>query len=252
MSSPLPETAPAQMPSRNFILFTTPVPISSLDDDSKLCPICTEPYVEFEPNSYTSSMVSTSRPDTADSNDFIPECAVKVHLSASSEGKSKLCGHIFGRHCLEQHLNSKGDFRNRCPLCRNVWFETTRNSFQAARDSSPSSSQNLPRPRLSTLLSSSRLRIRNFLRGYTFSESSYASGSVSGSERGDSMLSSRSRLQRSAGFVQQVLNTFEIRDAGREIDVSVSEVEGALDRLYQMLEGPVEERRRDGDSDERS
>jgi hypothetical protein len=66
------------------------------------------------------------------------------------------------------------------------------------------------------------------------------------------MLSSRSRLQRSAGFVQQVLNTFEIRDAGREIDVSVSEVEGALDRLYQMLEGPVEERRRDGDSDERS
>jgi hypothetical protein len=246
MSSPLPETTPAQMPSRNFILFTTPVPISSLDDDSKLCPICTEPYVEFEPNSYTSSMMSTSGPDTAsteaaDSDDFIPECAVKVHLSASSEGKSKLCGHIFGRHCLEQHLNSEGGFRNRCALCRNVWFETTRSSFQPAQGSSRSSSQNLPRPRLSTLLSSSRLRIRNFLRGYTFSESPYASGSVNGSERGDSMLSSRSRLQRSAGFIQQVLDTFEIGDASREIDVSVSEVEVALDRLYQMLEGPVEE-----------
>jgi hypothetical protein len=76
--------------------------------DRRTCPICIEPYIE----------PSTSRPSPKDTYEW----AIRVDISATDAGIRKCCGRIFGRLCLEKHINSPGVWHNKCPLCREEWW----------------------------------------------------------------------------------------------------------------------------------
>lgn len=93
-------------------LFTTPLRLASLDVSDRSCPICREPYVN--PIRGRQSPV-----------DGTEEWAVRVDMIAERSGVRRCCQHVLGRKCLEKHLHSGGPWRNKCPLCRNVWFDTT-------------------------------------------------------------------------------------------------------------------------------
>jgi hypothetical protein len=94
----------------HFILFTTPVYLNSIPLECRTCPICAEPYIE----------PSKSRPNLEDTDEW----AMRVDMSATDAGSRKCCGHIFGRRCLEKHINSHGAWHNKCPLCRQEWWTT--------------------------------------------------------------------------------------------------------------------------------
>lgn len=87
-------------------LIVIPVRLASLEELE--CPICQEPY--SEPN-------RSGQPAGSEQ-----ECAVKVDLLFEWFGRKRCCGHVIGRRCLEKQLNGSGAWRNKCPVCRDVWF----------------------------------------------------------------------------------------------------------------------------------
>jgi hypothetical protein len=89
-------------------LMITPIGVSSLEDTT--CPVCRETYsdppavglnLEPEPES---------------------EWAVSVDYAAEWFGLKKCCGHVVGRCCLEKHLRTRGAWKNKCPICRDIWY----------------------------------------------------------------------------------------------------------------------------------
>jgi hypothetical protein len=83
-------------------LITTAIPLDSLSDPT--CPICHEPYA------------SPSDPNPT------RECAVKIDFIAEWHGFKRCCGHIIGRNCLAKQVHCGRAWRNKCPICRDVWF----------------------------------------------------------------------------------------------------------------------------------
>lgn len=85
---------------------TTPIPLSSIrltgSTDSH-CPICKNPYSDPPSDSVHPEIGAD-----------VPEYAVKVC--------HRPCSHVFGRHCLEQHIRAGMPWSHTCPLCRAVWF----------------------------------------------------------------------------------------------------------------------------------
>ncbi|KAF2727407.1 hypothetical protein EJ04DRAFT_451398, partial [Polyplosphaeria fusca] len=138
------------------------------------------------------------------------EWAVRIDICATASGGSRLCGHVFGRRCLEHHLKSNRAWSNTCPLCRAKWYEPAQ-----ARDTDPSVAAD---PWIA--------------REVVDSDESAATN------RGpDNELSPRGRLQRSAGFLRQVLEAFDVEEGSDQVRYSVEEVERSLERLYRNLEG---------------
>jgi hypothetical protein len=72
------------------------IPTTSIDID---CPICHEPYPEYDQGTATDYAVwpTERQEDTR-------------------------CRHIFGRLCIEQHVRSGRDYSTRCPICRELWI----------------------------------------------------------------------------------------------------------------------------------
>ncbi|KAF2823202.1 hypothetical protein CC86DRAFT_328302 [Ophiobolus disseminans] len=95
----------AQENSKGALLIT---PISLLQLEDPNCPICQEPYSEVPPS-----------PERQGPEE---EWAVSIDMVAEWFGPKKCCGHIMGRKCLEKHLSAAGQWRNKCPLCRDIWF----------------------------------------------------------------------------------------------------------------------------------
>jgi hypothetical protein len=89
-------------------LIITPYSISSPEDTT--CPICHETY--SDPPSTGLNL----GPETEQ------EWAVSVDYAAEWFGHRKCCGHIVGRLCLEKHLNTRGAWKNKCPICRDIWY----------------------------------------------------------------------------------------------------------------------------------
>ena len=87
-------------------LLITPVALSTLED--RACPICHEPYIE-----------ASAKQETQDTTQEWP---VSVDLVAEWFGHKKCCGHVMGRRCLETHLTTPGEWSNKCPICRDIWF----------------------------------------------------------------------------------------------------------------------------------
>lgn len=91
-------------------LIITPIPLSNVEQPE--CPICHEEYI-------APPAPGTNKPAAPRQ-----EWPIKVNLVAEWFGPKHCCGHIIGRHCLELHLNSPGNWRNKCPICRDVWYHT--------------------------------------------------------------------------------------------------------------------------------
>ncbi|KAF2000173.1 hypothetical protein P154DRAFT_576197 [Amniculicola lignicola CBS 123094] len=197
----LPSSTPTRPPPTNLVLFTTPLTLASLAPDCRTCAICHETFGEYRPN------ISFQTQTT------IQEWAVRVEITASPDSSLHLCGHVFGKRCLENHLNSRQPWHNKCPMCRMVWFEYGSEGRKVAA------------PGAGTWVESEVVR-----------EST--TGGLDGADDGG--LSNRGRLRRSAGFLQQVLEAFNMEEGSDEVKMSIEEVERALERLYSSLEGTGE------------
>ncbi|KAK3217467.1 hypothetical protein GRF29_1g3167710 [Pseudopithomyces chartarum] len=167
-----------------FVLFTTPIQLCCLEPDSRHCPICSEPYIEPQ----------NTRPTGEDGKEW----AMRVDMSATEDASTKCCRHVFGRRCLEKHINSKGPWHNKCPLCRQKWW------INDAPLHHSSINEALGR----------RTRSGSFWRR---------------SERGSGRQSESAR----EGFIGQILDTFAVAEGSERIDATVQEVEETLERLYQ-------------------
>lgn len=191
-----------------FVLFTTPLSLESLDPDSRKCPICKEPYAEYQASS------------TESDKDAL-EWAIRVDMLAAIDGQRRCCGHVFGKRCLQAHIKSPTPWHNKCPLCRSTWFtqpgDPMTQSSETQDMSAPASSQRrvtgvaASGPRRPTL----GARIRRSANNHT----------------------SRLRPQRSPAFIQQVLAALEVEEGSDEVKASVEEVEQALARLYRRTPG---------------
>lgn len=209
----MPEVHPAQIATHGA-LFTTPIPLASLEADNKTCPICHEPYIE--------------PPASGCAHDSDQEWPVSVDMVAERLGLKRCCGHILGRRCLEKHLQACGDWRNKCPICRDIWFsnsiannappseEPHANAQREFREHSPlrrssriafqsTGRRNAPGPRMSDRNGVSRPR-------------PHPSHSVPPS--------------RSTRFMQQLLSTLEVEHGSDQIKGTLEEVERRLEVLY--------------------
>jgi hypothetical protein len=203
-----------QPPTTGYVLFTTPLKLGSIDLDSPECPICREPYIDFQ----------QSLPS---SNESEGEWAVRVDISAAQVGGKRCCGHIFGRRCLERHVKGNEAWRNTCPICRAPWFVTETNGRPASTSSS-SGRPVYPRSRAST-----RDRASQVARSVLRRCESRRGGDV---RRTIDRSWNRRRSQPRVPFIEQVLGRFGIEADGEEIKASVEQVEETLDRMYRDLE----------------
>jgi hypothetical protein len=216
-----PMVAPARPSSDQGALFTTPLALAALDNDSRTCPICHEDYTE---------------PYTSDSNeipgDANKEWAVSVDMVAEIRGRKRCCGHIIGRRCLKKHISGRGLWKNKCPLCRDVWFGInatahtgTTTSPRAVRvDHSDRSSQPL------------RRSLRIAAQATTQRESSvYRMSNRNGV--GPSRRAHRSdRHSDSSSFVQDLLGTLGVVEGSDQVQGTLEQVERQLEGLYNGLQ----------------
>lgn len=179
-------TSPSSLSSTayhpGFILFTTPIYLNNIPPDSRTCPICSEPYIE--------PLKARPRPEDTD------EWAMRVDMSATDEGSTKCCGHIFGRRCLEKHINSQGAWHNKCPLCRQAWWITPVETLQHASRGTASGQ-----------------RVHD-----------------GGIERRRS--SRRQDRPSRSSLVREVLDTFAVQGMSEQIDATLEEVEQKLALIY--------------------
>jgi len=221
--APQPTSTPRRAPIQGFVLFTTPLRLNSADLDSSECPICREPYIDFQQ-------------PLLDPSNTEGEWAVRVDISAARDGGKRCCGHVFGRKCLERHVKGNEPWRSGCPICRAPWFTEEGNGISSstaatsdtstARSADPPSTA--PSSRATTRDRASRLA-RSVLRRCEGRRRS-------GGRRENGRISSRGRDQTSALFIQQVLDAFGVEAGTEEIKASVEQVEETLERMYQELD----------------
>lgn len=182
-------TSPAR-----FVLVSTSLSLCDLDEDSRQCPICLEPYIEPQNTS----------PD-GEHGQHGQEWAMRVEKSATGHGVITCCRHVFGSRCLDEHINSSEAWSNKCPLCRQVWGPP--HELAPHRPPPP------PPPR------------EDIRRDHTDSVTQRSEGSSAGQNN-----PSRDRLP------SQFRDTFAPQEGGEHvelIDVTISEIEAALSRIYQ-------------------
>ncbi|KAF2845319.1 hypothetical protein T440DRAFT_278386 [Plenodomus tracheiphilus IPT5] len=195
-------------------LFTTPLRLASLEDGDRACPICQELYVE-----------------PCRSNQSLPnggaEWAVRVDMIAERSGIRRCCGHVLGRSCLEKHLHSGGPWRNKCPLCRNVWFQTTLfNDVTVNRQTQIQTSAERTVPQ-TTLRRSSRIASRALARRPS-SNTQHAS-----SRGGRTIIQPSSHAARSPHFTRRLLRLLEVETGSDEVKVTLEQIERTLRILYE-------------------
>ncbi|KAF2192366.1 hypothetical protein K469DRAFT_694485 [Zopfia rhizophila CBS 207.26] len=181
--------------------FTIPLTLASLDSSSTHCSICAERFGEYDPNS----------PDPV-ADHTRPEWAVRIDMDIYGSGR---CHHVFGVRCLHLHLRSPGAWHNKCPMCRDTWFAVFANPVAYM----------LPMGSVQTEM---RTRMED-------NDASTRESDTGG------RLSSRGRLHRSIGFIQQMLREFDIDDRDAEMRFRVAEAEMALERAWRRLEEAREE-----------
>jgi hypothetical protein len=183
-------------------LLITPIVSTSLEHHT--CPICHEAY------SGSSSPDQVREPEE--------EGAVSVDMIAEWYGLRRLCGHVIGRTCLEKHITAPGAWRNKCPICRCIWYhDVAPRNEQQQEQRAP---QELPRLRRSRRLAAQRGESQAYL-DYAISER-------------DDIRQVQHRL-RPGYFTQQLLRALEVEDGTAEVKGTLEEVEQRLKTLY---EGP--------------
>jgi hypothetical protein len=86
-----------------YLELLRPVSMHLLNDNGvdRTCPLCLEPYVDL-------------------SDDRVTDYPVRPGIQRSGFQ----CDHVFGRLCIEQHIQSGEEYSTRCPICicREEWF----------------------------------------------------------------------------------------------------------------------------------
>lgn len=187
-------------------LLITPVALVQLED--KECPICHELYTEPQSTDHGSEPHQ--------------EWAVKVDMIAEWFGTKRCCGHIIGRKCLEKHLKGPGPWRNKCPLCRDVWFHEVapRGAQLPAEVPEAPSATRAPR------------------RSQRIAERRSMSLRPVGARHGIARTQPRQRPQRRPiRFTQRLMAALEVEDGTEEVKGTMEEVERRLNRLYEDATG---------------
>ncbi|CAO2657135.1 Nn.00g032610.m01.CDS01 [Neocucurbitaria sp. VM-36] len=191
-------------------LFTTPISPALLEEEDRVCSICHEAYME-----------PTTSPDSHDPG---REWPVRVDMVAEQSGPKRCCGHILGRRCLEKHLQSRGEWRNKCPVCRDLWFGNSTVSDTSTREEPQASAQSerrAPNP----LRRSSRIALQTTARRR-----------IPGLQMDEPhrVIRLRQRVQpsRSTSFMQQLLGALEVEQGSDEVKATLEEVEQRLEALY--------------------
>jgi hypothetical protein len=196
-------------------LFTTPIPLYRLDTDETSCPICHEPYIG-PPIKVKGK--KTEIPDESEG-----EWAVSVDMFADPTGWKHCCGHIFGRQCLITHLNGEGAWRNKCPVCRDIWF-----GKGAVPADVPAELVQAP--------------VEEEVVAHPLRRSTRIAAQISGSQVPPaSRISRRSRyaarvkrgrLTRPVGFLEEILGALNMQN-GDEVNGTLEEVEEILSTFYE-------------------
>jgi len=198
-------------------LLITPIPPHKLEDIN--CPICQEPYSEVP----SSTKVLE--------NDSEQEWAVSIDMVAEWFGPKKCCGHIMGRRCLEKHLQAAGQWRNKCPLCRDIWFHESVPAHVQRPVAPPAPAPARPQPS-STVAPrrSARLAAREATRlGTVQPRMSESNGIIRAPHH-------ERRRPRPERFTSQLMAALEVEDGSCEVKGTFEEVTQRLSRLYGGLE----------------
>ncbi|KAF1938317.1 hypothetical protein EJ02DRAFT_315470, partial [Clathrospora elynae] len=208
-------------------LFTTPVLLKSLAIEDRSCPICQEAYIEPVAPGKKRDEDNSKEEEEDDQN--AKEWPVSIDMVAEHCGLKRCCGHVIGRKCLERHLQSHGAWRNKCPLCRDVWFgnDAAENTPDEQDQAPPSADDRLRNPlRRSARIAAQMTATRR-------SQGSRMSDRHGVTRRPQcASVSGRSRSASSAGFMQQLLGMLEIESGGDEVKGTLEEVERRLGALY--------------------
>lgn len=195
-------------------LLISPQPLSSLSEHT--CPICREPYID----------ISTPNQEASPDREF----AVSIDMVAEWHGSKRLCGHVLGRKCFERQLKSKGAWRNRCPLCRDVMFrgddvDEGEDDEEVQDDESTVPEQPTMRPRRSTRISARTNSGRN-------TSLPHMSASSGVNRARHTQRSSR----RPRHFTQQLFAVLKVCADGDEVTGTMDDVERRLHTLYKEME----------------
>jgi hypothetical protein len=195
-------------------LIITPIGRSSLEDTT--CPICQEHYSD------PPSIGLNLEPELEQ------EWAVSVDHVAEWFGLKRCCGHILGRRCLEQHLNTTGTWRNKCPICRDLWFH------EAALERAQFDERPSTQARFRTLTPDAPRRSQRI--AARLSESSTPSPHRVSDRSGISRkLHHHQPRTRPPRFMQQLLAALEVEDVKDGVKGTKEEVQRRLESLYREL-----------------
>ena len=193
-------------------MFTTPLSLATLHEHNRECPICLELYVEPPPAGHTHSIDQ--------------EWPVRVDMIAERSGFRRLCGHIFGRACLEKWFRTSGLWRNSCPLCRDTWFDLIPTNRLVPNAESQTDPERYGRQPL--LRRSSRIAARRSLQQPLL-------GTHRNQDRvgGQRVARSSSIASRSPNFMQQLLGLLEVESGSDVVKATLEQVERRLGTLYE-------------------
>jgi hypothetical protein len=198
-------------------LIITPYSISSLEDTT--CPICHETY---------------SDPPSTGLNlepEMEQEWAVSVDYAAEWFGYRKCCGHTVGRRCLEKHLNTHGAWKNKCPICRDIWYHEI--TPERAQVNEHPATQARLHPRTADKPRRSQ-RIEARLAESQAPSSPPLVGNRGAVSRDRQSHRTRTRT-RPPYFMQQLLAALRVEDARYGVKGTKKEVHRRLERLYEEL-----------------
>ncbi|KAH7073267.1 hypothetical protein FB567DRAFT_196508 [Paraphoma chrysanthemicola] len=188
-----------------------PISLRDIEDEDQNCPICREHY--REPPS------PGCRPEDKQ------EWAVSVEIVAGIDRPRECCGHIMGRKCLDMHLRARGQWRNKCPICRDVWYEVGAVEDAEGREEEQAQSEPIPidPPRRSL-----RIAARDRHRRSTATPMTSDRRGVNRAGREQRAI----RQTRSRRFHQDLLAALDVEEGSDEIGCTLEEVKHKLEALY--------------------
>lgn len=137
-----------------------------------------------------------------------------------------------GRRCLEKHLKTIGEWSNKCPICRDVWFHRYVPERSEVEDETPEDevvdegTGNSGREEL----------VEGLRRSRRIAERSTGGGESMGERNGVRRKARREAVRTMpAHFTAQLLAALEVEEGSDEIKGTMSEVERRLAGLYRVL-----------------
>jgi hypothetical protein len=199
----------------SWAILVTPIILKSIDIEDRYCPICREPYAE-PPN-------KDQKPEAEQ------DWAVSVDMVAGMDGPKHCCGHIIGRRCLDMHLKAPGPWKNKCPLCREVWYE-----LSTSDDVDDGDNDELEATPAEPQRRSQRIAERDAQRRSTAGPPESGRNGVSRAGRHQ-----RSRRQnRPRRFTRELFAALDVEEGSNDVRCTLEEAKQKLQAFYGPARGP--------------